>query len=56
MFEGINCFRRSPALEDQLRGDETGKSGLQLILRKTRDGMQQRVGKLASYGRAYLRD
>src|SRR5215467_9023019 len=55
MFETINRLGWRASLEDQLRGDETSESRLQLIVGKTRDGMQQRVGKLASYGRADLR-
>ena len=35
-------------MEDQLGGDETAESGLQLVLGKTGDGTQQWVGKVAS--------
>ncbi len=48
VLEAIDCVGRHASLEDQLGGDETSKSRLQLVLGETRYGAQQRVGKLAS--------
>src|SRR5215469_8171353 len=54
MFESINRLGWRASLEDQLGSDETGESRLQLIVGKTRHGMHQRIGKLASHRRADL--
>src|SRR4029077_3663295 len=48
VLEAIDRVGRRASLEDQLGGDEASESSLQLSLGKTRDGAQQRVGKLAS--------
>ena len=55
VLEAVDGIRGRAMLEYQFRGDETGESGLQLVLGKTGDGAQQPVGKLASDRRAGLR-
>ena len=55
VLEAVDRVGRRAALEDQLGGDEAGKSGLQFVLGKAGDRPQQRVGKLASDRRADLR-
>ena len=47
VLETIYCVGRRAALEDQLGSDKAGKSVVQFVLGKMRDGAQQRVGKLA---------
>jgi hypothetical protein len=54
VLEAVNRIGRNAAMECQLGGDEAGKRGLQLVLGKTRNRAQHRVGKLASYRRADL--
>ncbi|HKM72883.1 MAG TPA: hypothetical protein VJX94_22930 [Stellaceae bacterium] len=43
VLEGIDRIGRPASLENQLRGDEAGEGGLQLVLWKTGDGSQQLV-------------
>jgi hypothetical protein len=43
VLEGIDCVGRRAALEDEFGTNEATESGLQLVVGKTRDGMQQLV-------------
>jgi hypothetical protein len=55
VLEAIDRVGRHATLEDQLGRDEPVESGLQLVFGKAGNGVQQRVGKLASDRRADLR-
>src|SRR6516162_9812832 len=55
VLEYVDRFRWCPSLRDQLGGDKLGERGLQVDVRKTGDGAQQRIGKLASNRCADLR-
>jgi len=48
VLEHIDRVGRPASLEHQLRGNEASERGLQLVLGKTGDRTQQRVGKFAS--------
>jgi hypothetical protein len=55
VLEAVDRIGRRAALEDQFGSDEASESRFQLVLGKAGDRMQQRVGKLASNCRPYLR-
>src|SRR6516162_10339176 len=55
MLEAVDRIWGRPSLEHQLGGDETDESCVQLVLRRSRDGTQQDVGKLTPYCGADLR-
>jgi hypothetical protein len=56
VLERINGVGRRAALKHQLRGDEAGERGLQLVFGKAGYCAQQRVGEFASDRRADLRN
>src|SRR6516162_4473043 len=52
VLEAVDSLGQSAALEHKLRGNETVERRLQLVLGKTGDGPEQRVGKVAADSRA----